>query len=322
MAVRNKLGNGLELVKLNSVDDVFEKNNLYEKCIMCRDEMEENEFTYEHIFPRWLQKKYGLEHQTIILPNNSKMKYSKMLVPCCQICNGGIMSEWENIIKRTVEEGFDEFKKLDSKIIAWWVCKLYYSKLVKESQLRNNIKDPNSDKIIEEVVLKKYNNIYLVMSNLIKGISYKGFNPYELYIFRTSDPIPFDYRDDINTHTVYMKMDDIIMVCSLDSYNIFSSQYEREIQSLINSDNVHQIQAMEIFTKMVYFRYHYGFETSEQYILDEHGCYVQNEIQNLDQIKEFDMKELHDLLIAVWDSAGVDVSQKKYEEGKMITLIK
>lgn len=319
MAIRNKIIDGLELIKLNSKEDVFEKEDLFNKCIMCREEMKEE--TKEHIFPRWLQKKYSLETQRMTLPNGTTMKYNQILVPCCKTCNGGIMSQWEMKIQNAVDAGYEEFIKIDSNVIAWWVYKIYYSKLVKESQLKKDIRDPFSVKMIEEELLQKYNNIYMVMSNLIKGFSYEGFVPYEIYIFKTDDEIPFDYCDDVITHTVYMKLGDILLVCSLDCYNIYTIQYKRELEILKKNESVHPLQAFELFAKMVYFRHHYGFNTVENYVIDSNGCRMKTEVTDLTQIKEFDLKEEHELLTNIFKLRGFDVSEIKYEEGKVISLI-
>lgn len=321
MAIRNKIVDGVELIELNSVEDVFGKDDLYNKCIMCREEMNKDEITKEHIFPKWLQNRYNLGNQTMILPNGTLMKYSQILVPCCKTCNGGIMSEWEKKIQDAVDGGYNKFKEVDIKIIAWWIYKIYYSKLVKESNLKNDIKNPSSSKIIEDEQLKEYNNIYMVMSNLIKGISYEDFVPYEIYIFKTDNKIPFDYRDDISTHTVYMKLGDILMVCSLDSYNICSIQYKRELERLKKMETVQPIQAIELFTKMVYFRSHYGFNTAENYVIDSRGCRMKTEILNVTQTREFDLKELYDLLINVFNFYGLDTKNIKYENGKMFSAI-
>lgn len=322
MAIRNKVVDGIELIKLNSKDNIFGENNLYDKCVMCREEMTRDELSKEHVFPRWLQKKYNLETQRMTLPNGSKMKYNQIIVPCCKMCNGGIMSEWEKKIQGAVNAGYDEFKKVDINIIAWWIYKIYYSKLVVESHLRNNIKDAFSAKMIEDEQLKRYNNIYMVMSNLIKGISYEGFVPYEIYIFKTDNKISFDYRDDINTHTVYMQLSDILLICSLDSYNIYTIQYKRELESLKKAEIVQPLQAVELFTKMAYFRYHYGFDTAEHYVIDSTGCRMKTELLNLSQIREFNLEEEHKMLVNIFNSYGLDTSKIKYEDGKMISLIK
>lgn len=321
MGVRNKLGGGLELIKLNSENDILGIDKLYNKCIMCREDMDESEKTKEHIFPRWLQKKYKLENEKMILPNGTTMKYNQFLVSCCKDCNGGIMSEWENRIKDAVNAGYDEIKKMDINIIAWWIYKLYYSKLVKENQLRNDIRNPLSKKIIDDEHIKQYNCLYMVMSNLIKGISYEGFIPYEIYIFKTEDELPFDYIDDIETNTVYMKMGNIILICCLDSYNIYKIQYKRELEGLKKLDSIHPLQAIELFTKMVYFRRHYGFCTKENYVIDVNGCRMKTEVCDLYQIKEFDLEELLKLFTNVLSLRGVDVSKYKDKDGKMKTFI-
>lgn len=175
--------------------------------------------------------------------------------------------------------------------------------------------------MIENEQLKKYSQIYMVMSNLIKGISYEGFVPYEIYIFKTDNKGSFDYLDDINTHTVYMQLSDILLICSLDSYNICKIQYERELESLNKAEIVQPLQAVELFTKMVYFRYHYGFDTSEHYVMDSTGCRMKTELLNLLQIREFNLEEEHKMLTDMFNLYGLDTSEIKYEDGKMISLI-
>ena len=240
-----------------NVDRLYTKDHVFEKCIMCRKEIPKNELTREHIFPKWLLHKYHLWELPMELPNGASFQYNSFWVPCCQKCNGERMSPLENQIKKAVEEGFDSFIKLDRKIIAWWLYKIYYSKLVKETQMRQNLKEPHSAKIISDEALWTYNHLYTYMTCLLSGDNIQPDFPYELYIYKTSNENVFDYLDVIETNTLYMRMNDILIVCSLDSGKYFLPYYEREIKILNTLSLVHPLQTVELFVRISFFRYHY-----------------------------------------------------------------
>jgi hypothetical protein len=54
--------------------------------------------TEEHIFPKWLQRKYDLWNQTIRLPNDTEIKYRQLTIPCCLECNGIYLSQLEDAV--------------------------------------------------------------------------------------------------------------------------------------------------------------------------------------------------------------------------------
>ena len=53
-----------------SKDVLFMKKEVYPKCIMCRKELTKDDYSEEHIYPKWLQKKYGLQNKSIELPSS------------------------------------------------------------------------------------------------------------------------------------------------------------------------------------------------------------------------------------------------------------
>ena len=53
------------------------KNN----CFLCNCELNEKNRSKEHVFPKWVIKKFELNKYSIKVTNNSTVKYSQLLVP-------------------------------------------------------------------------------------------------------------------------------------------------------------------------------------------------------------------------------------------------
>lgn len=306
----------LNLKKLLEIQDNFEI-----RCFMCREMLTNENKTIEHIYPKWLQKYCNLRDQTMILPNGSTMPYRKYVVPCCKECNGHFMSEFENQISKAAQKGYAEFKNLDEEIIAWWIYKIYYAKLIKQLTLKEDIKSPESHMMASTEDLKKYDAIFYYMSQLLKGVKFKDPKPYEIYIYKTTPTPVFDYIDDISTHVIYMKIYDILIIFAADSFNLFNIQYEKEISKLNSLEIVHPLQGIELFFKIVYYKNHYKFDTEHSYFFDSTKPYIKSNLINIEQIREFNCKELYDLLKKYFQFYGIKEPFPEYTEGQMFTLI-
>lgn len=302
-----------ESAKIKKVDD------LSSICFLCRDELTAENKTEEHIFPKWLFRKYNLSNQMLTLPNNAKIKYKNLTIPCCSTCNGETMSDWEKIISDGIKNGFDSFSKIDTRIIAWWVYKVYYGLIIKSSMLRSDITDPCSKKIISKEVLKKYRFLYLYLTELIKGAKF-SVEPFELYIYRTTKEQDFDFLYSECAHTIFLRMDDIIIIMALDSFSCFSIQYKSEIDLLEKRETVFPIEAAELYTKIVYFGMHYSFDETSQYVASKSGVVLDIKISNFKQNKNFNLIELYNSLLKVYERFGYKCNLP-YGPGKMISII-
>lgn len=321
MPIRINLGQGDYLTPLNAQELLQIEEDFSQKCVMCRENLTEETKTVEHIYPKWLQKQFGLWDKKLVFPNGSSMPYRQITVPCCKACNGGIMSEWEKQVGNAVSKGYDSFINLDEEIIAWWVYKLYYTKLVKELSLKNDLKNPDSEMMFTNQLLSEYKPIYYYMCELLKGTKFVCPKPYELYVYRTAADNSFDYLDDISRHVVYIKMNDILVVCALDSFSFFNMQYEREIRGLNALERVEPIQALELFAKIVYFRSHYKFDTGHRNIITDQGLLIDSKIVNPVQLREFKIEELYAMMVSMLRWRGYEGEVPKWQEGKMFTFI-
>lgn len=321
MAIKINLGFGNYLTPLNTSELIQIDRDFVDRCVMCREVLDDTTKTVEHIFPQWLQNKFDLWNKKITLPNNSKTPYRQFTVPCCKECNNGAMSAWEKIVQTATEKGYDEFIKLDEEIVVWWLLKIYYSKIVKELTFKDNIKNPQSAMMMSEKQLFEYRSIYFYMCELLKGTKFKNPKPYELYIFRTLGNNDFDYLDDISRHIVYMQINDILIICSFDSFDIFSIQYKNEFEKLSKMEEVHPIQAIELFVKMVYYKSHYKFDSIHKMSIDQNGVNISSEIINIEQIREFDTYELYLLLSNVFKNRVITNDIPAFKEGTMFSTI-
>ena len=99
----------------------------YDQCFLCGHQLE-NDKTNEHDFPKWIQQRYHLQNQKIILLNKTEIPYRQLTIPCCPSCNNQYLSRVENTFKQYFERGLSEFKKLDKLIIFQWITKIFYGK--------------------------------------------------------------------------------------------------------------------------------------------------------------------------------------------------
>lgn len=82
--------------------------------------------TIEHIFPRWLQHKFNLWDQLLILPNETKMPYRQLTVPACQKCNGEVFGKLEKRIQTGLASEKDIWR---------WANKIHFGLALKDSLL-------------------------------------------------------------------------------------------------------------------------------------------------------------------------------------------
>lgn len=321
MPIKINLGYGNYITPINALELMQIDDYLLSRCVMCRELLTKDTKSIEHIYPKWLQKQFQLWDKKLTLPNGSQIPYRQLTVPCCKECNGGIMSDWEKKIQTAVSQGYDSFINLDEEIIAWWVYKLYYTKLIKEISLKADIKNPHSDTIFPEIFLKEYSPIYYYMCELLKGTTFSAPKPYELYIYRTDRNNAFDYVDDIARHVVYIQMNDILIVCALDSFNLFRIQYEKELQCLDSMGIVSPLQALELFVKIVYYRTHYKFDTGHGKIINKSGLMITSKIISIEQFREFNLAELYAMMVSMLQWHRYPGKVPEWKEGHMFSLI-
>ncbi|NQT56944.1 MAG: hypothetical protein HQ551_12040 [Desulfobacteraceae bacterium] len=79
--------------------------------------------TVEHVIPKWLQHRYNLWDELLLIPNGTSIPYRKLLVPACKKCNNEVYGELENRVSSGTATESDIWK---------WTNKIHYSLCYKD----------------------------------------------------------------------------------------------------------------------------------------------------------------------------------------------
>lgn len=114
------------MYKITQLDE-FDLNR--ETCFVCGKPATSR----EHIFPKWLQHKFDLWDQHIVMANKTEISYKKLVVPCCKKCNNEVFSGLENKIANGIESESDIWK---------WANKVHFALTLKDKFLDWDRRNP------------------------------------------------------------------------------------------------------------------------------------------------------------------------------------
>ena len=225
-------------------------------CFLCGTELDDNNRSEEHVYPKWLQNKFDLWTQRLGLLNNSSILYKDLKVPCCRKCNSKKNSELENPMKYAVSGGFDTLSTIDRDIIFLWLSKLAYGILYKELSLRVDRTNPEKGYIVDESSFRERETEFLLLQTILSNGQFAGEKPYSMLLFRIDEDERFGNYwafDNPITHTFYMRMNDIGIISNLldNSFNEHVFLDVPETKALLH-ESLHPMQFAELCAKFQY----------------------------------------------------------------------
>ena len=99
-------------------------------CFICGRKAE----TVEHVIPKWLQHRYNLWDEHLLLPNKTSIPYRNVLVPSCAKCNNEVYGSLENRVSSGIATESDIWK---------WANKIHYALGYKDRFLAWDRANPN-----------------------------------------------------------------------------------------------------------------------------------------------------------------------------------
>lgn len=239
---------------MNKYDPFDLMSFTYDRCFICGDLLDGENYTQEHIYPKWLQRQYNLWNQKLVLLNESSIKYRNLTIPCCRNCNNILSNEIEKPIKEASERGYSEFVKLDHDIIFKWLNKLSYGMLFKELSLKVDMSNNFSNSIYTPEMLKLHQMQFCFLKSIINKSEYI-IKPYSVLVFKVKATSKKQYwaSDNIFTKTFFMNFNDIGIIAHLmdnGSQEEYFMNYN-EMAELLTKE-LHPIQFRELCAKFLY----------------------------------------------------------------------
>jgi hypothetical protein len=208
------------------------------------------------VFPQWLMSRYKLEDQPFKLLDESMATYKDLKIPCAAHVNEAFLEPLENEIAVAFDIGYEAVAKLDSLKLFQWAGKLLYGIIFNEVQSGIKLQHAKGEEFnISQSIIHKFSNLHLMLQSLNLPITFEGFKPYSIFLFKTDNNIEeFGYRDEINTLTFSLRIKDFgLIICMQD--NGANRAYHREMVAKIENEILHPIQFEEFCGRVFYSAY-------------------------------------------------------------------
>lgn len=226
----------------------------YDRCFLCGDILTADSRSEEHVYPRWLQRKFDLWDQEIYLLNGTTIPYRQLKIPCCKKCNNEYLNK---LVEKPIEEafrgGYEEFKKLDRKIIFQWLTKLSYGMLFKELSLMLDRGDPTIGRIIDAEQLKEFKILYSFLRSILHETTFNEPKPWSILLFNIKDDSKFKYYayDHVFGNCFFMRANEIGIISNLQDGSYQQEFFYEHMKVFLKTPLV-DIQFREICAKFFY----------------------------------------------------------------------
>jgi hypothetical protein len=188
-----------------------------DNCFLCGSR--NCQLTQEHVFPKWLQHRYDLWNETLILLNETKIQYKNLLIPCCAKCNSEDLSRLEAAVSAAVSSGFQSASELDRRLLYLWAGKLYFGVLRKEITLARERSRPNEGTILPKESLKSFSELHLFLQAIRGKHEFLGRPPYSILLCNLHDvgrPRNYFFRDSLFHMTVAIRLGEVGIIVALE----------------------------------------------------------------------------------------------------------
>lgn len=229
-------------------------NNL---CFLCGTILNEQNRTDEHIFPRWLQRRYDLRHERYNLINGTQIPFRQLTVPCCFNCNNRKLRPLEDAISNAVAKGYTAFSQLDQLTIYQWIAKIFYGMLFKELSMLKDRRNPSAGYILSEEKLRRYANLHDFLQSVRVPFEFINFKPWSIFVFKThsySDRRDFEYRraqHEIGMLVMSIRMNGIGVIVCLEDFGRQQSDFS-EYYAQFDGITLHPLQFAELSAIAMY----------------------------------------------------------------------
>ena len=224
-------------------------------CFLCGKKLDKANRSDEHVFPTWLQKRFNLWNQELILLNGTSIPYRQITIPCCKTCNNVYLGRIEKAVEVAVSSGAKAVRGLSPVILLVWLSKILYGVLYREHLLHFDRKTRVKGRLVPKTFLAKLLSFYLFLQAARVDMKFMGFFPASIFVFDVQVPqdvrIQFDFTDSPVFLAVACRLGGVGIIAALQdggAQKVFWGKQMTRFQSL----HLHPTQFSELVTRVFY----------------------------------------------------------------------
>jgi hypothetical protein len=191
----------------------------HDHCFLCGTALSVSNRTDEHVFPKWMQRRFNLWNQELTLLNGTPIRYRSLTIPCCESCNTYWLSQVEEKVAAAFEAGHEAVARFDRTLLALWIWKLYYGLHFKQIALPVDRQQPAGPAIVSTGYLGRFAEVHHTLQAMRQKVRFQRV-PGSVFVYEAQVPdrpeYQFDYRDSRLTAFLALRAADTIVMASFD----------------------------------------------------------------------------------------------------------
>ena len=209
------------------------------------------------ILPKWLLEVANFSgEEQIKLLDESIRSYNSLAVPCNQEVLEHFISPLETKIADAFAAGYAGVSQLEEVDLFRWIGKFMYSLLYVEMHAAVKQQQISEDGInMSQGLMHKFGNLHTMIQGIYTHVEFEDFKPWSIVVVPLEDKhTPFSFRDEINTLTFSMKLNDFAIIAILQD-NGTNKRYHEEILTQIENTALSPQQIEELTARFYYSAY-------------------------------------------------------------------
>ncbi|MGQ3067956.1 MAG: hypothetical protein ACT6TH_11495 [Brevundimonas sp.] len=241
---------------MTSFDSVRAHDFSPDRCFLCATALTGDSRSEEHVFPRWLQKQFGIRDRKLELLNRVPVAYRKLTIPCCRTCNNGVLANLERRVQKHLLGSPANLSVEARTDLFLWTSKILFGLLYKQTSVSLDPAHRSGPTILDRTDMRQFSYLHMYLQGIRKGFQYWGETPLPatLFVYDVECPIDpyyhFDWHDIPATSAIYLRLGHKGIVMCLDggAQEIAVGNLLRRYQHR----TLHPLQFEEIGAKVLY----------------------------------------------------------------------
>ena len=208
------------------------------------------------VFPQWLIDQFQLQQKPFKLLDESMTTYQDLKLPCAEWVKNEAINPLEEEIRAAFTSGYETVKDLPSIKLFQWISRIVYGIIYNEIRAGLHQQKIGGESFqLAQGLIHKFGNLNLMMQSLLKPVEFEENTPWSIRIFKVENSSEtFNYRDEINTLTFTLGMNDFGIIACLQDHGT-NAIYHSEILEKISEQVLKPIQFEELIARFYYSNY-------------------------------------------------------------------